>query len=280
MKPRHCYSQPAQPALTRQSCQHHRQRQARPCPTNTSPESLRTRKPLRSLLSRLITRPGSSRTRWALRRCLSQMITRTKRLRTLSSLSRDACHRRSHIQGACAPDGHSGIPIGGQSRCISISVDLVVDSSNRGMPKSESAKNSLSQSKHRTQVTLSDTERLYWSLVRDGALPPGFSEAFSLLDPMIKEAALRTQRNAMSLDNVQPAVLIHQKKQDGKQEQELLKSNTDQFMIAATVKPRRFHARCQSARYDGPAPDTTQKMPSEPDGLCWWQTCYEARRHQ
>ena len=82
----------------------------------------------------------------------------------------------------------------------------------------------------------SGISKLYWSLVRDGALPSGFIREFESLAPVLVESADRIQRKVLSVDDVQHAVLIHEMKLNIQREQFLEKAHLDQFIIAAAVQ--------------------------------------------
>ena len=98
----------------------------------------------------------------------------------------------------------------------------------------------------------SHTSLLYWSLVKDGALPNGFAVAFESLGPVKPEGAERLQRRGAARDEVQTEVLPHYMSEQQRKQQVTGKLQQDQLAIAATLKPRKHQAKFQASRYEGP----------------------------
>ena len=98
----------------------------------------------------------------------------------------------------------------------------------------------------------SHTSLLYWSLVKDGALPNVFAVASESLAPFIAEGAERLQRRSAARDEVQTEITLHHMRQQQRKQQVNCKLQQDQLAIVATLKPRKHQAKFQASRYEGP----------------------------
>ena len=92
---------------------------------------------------------------------------------------------------------------------------------------------------------------LYHSLVRDGVLPPGFSEAFSRLEQPANLAADRQDILASRVSNWQSSGWIRDLSKQAAQLTKFKKTAADQ-LLAGNKAPRRFRAKFQQGLYQGP----------------------------
>ena len=95
-------------------------------------------------------------------------------------------------------------------------------------------------------------ELLYGTLVADGAVPPGFLKEFMKLEGPARRAAQRAQQKyATKSESMAEIELIRAKKlQDVRAEAE--RTITDQLVMLADWKPRRFRTKWQKLAYEGP----------------------------
>ena len=92
---------------------------------------------------------------------------------------------------------------------------------------------------------------LYYTLVQDGALPGGYLHSFESLSRVARYSAERTSQKKALLTNADAAVFLHDLQKKAQEVAKLQKSAEDQFLIAAAIKPRRFHARFQKGQFEG-----------------------------
>ena len=113
----------------------------------------------------------------------------------------------------------------------------------------------------------SSTALLYLTLVQGGALPSGYQSAFESLADAIEDEANRETRKVSLITNVSAAVSLQDIKRRKQREVRAEKAALDQFALASTLKPRRFSARIQQSRHQGP---TARKDAKEAER----QTCF------
>ena len=92
----------------------------------------------------------------------------------------------------------------------------------------------------------------YHTLVRDGALPPHFEDAFCTLEVPALLAATRQDRKVSTVTNMQATTWPQERQKLKTQEARLEKSAADQFFLAADKAPRRYRAKFQRGLYAGP----------------------------
>ena len=93
---------------------------------------------------------------------------------------------------------------------------------------------------------------LYHTLVRDGALPPHFEDAFCTLEVPALLAATRQDRKVSTVTNMQATTWLQERQKLRNQEARLEKSAADQFLLAADKAPRRYRSKFQRGLYAGP----------------------------
>ena len=92
---------------------------------------------------------------------------------------------------------------------------------------------------------------LYWTLVADGTVLPGYQRQFLELETGIKQAADRTNRRFSQEDNMSAAVWLHRESEAEKTR--TTKQAVDQFMLASLDRPARFKCRWQQQFFEGRA---------------------------
>ena len=117
-----------------------------------------------------------------------------------------------------------------------------------GMLRSDNDEQSLTMGHH--EYTPSDIVVLYYTLVQDGALPPGFETSFAALGPYIFPEAERQLRHMTRLDNISASVALHQYGKECKQMEQVEKKATEQFLAAALNKPKVYKTRLQRSFYE------------------------------
>ena len=103
------------------------------------------------------------------------------------------------------------------------------------------------------QAQYSRTTLLYLTLVRDGALPSGFQQEFESLASAIDTGAERALRQSAKRTDTDAVMYLHFLEQKRKESEQAEKTAADQFIQAASLKPRRFRARYMSTQFDGPS---------------------------
>ena len=93
---------------------------------------------------------------------------------------------------------------------------------------------------------------LYYTLVKDNALPIGYLQQFLSLEIPACRAAKRSKVSAALIsDSMASTALSELRKKDVQRAAQVI-SISDQVVIAADLKPRRFRTKWQRAFYDGP----------------------------
>ena len=99
--------------------------------------------------------------------------------------------------------------------------------------------------------SVADSQLLYYTLVRDGAVPAGFLFEFeSLMTGNEDDAARQSRQNFR--DDVQSAIWLHEKSKEQNRERREAKTAADLFVQAANLKPRRFKNRLARTLAAGP----------------------------
>ena len=99
--------------------------------------------------------------------------------------------------------------------------------------------------------SVADSQLLYHTLVRDGAIPAGFLFEFeSLMTGNEDDAARQSRQNFR--DDVQSAIWLHEKSKEQNRGRREEKTATDLFVQAASLKPRRFKNRLARTLAAGP----------------------------
>ena len=93
---------------------------------------------------------------------------------------------------------------------------------------------------------------LYHTLVKDNALPIGYLQDFFSLEIPARRAAKRLQVSAASIsDSMASTALSELRKKDAQRAAEVI-SISDQLVIAADLKPKKFRTTWPRSVYDGP----------------------------
>ena len=97
-----------------------------------------------------------------------------------------------------------------------------------------------------------DFARLYYTLVRDGALPIGYLDEFLTLELPARRATKRSRSFACSISDAAAASALSNLRQEAQRKTLEVSSISDQLVIAADLRPKKFRTRWQRAVYDGP----------------------------
>ena len=99
---------------------------------------------------------------------------------------------------------------------------------------------------------MSDFARLYYTLVRDGALPIGYLDEFLTLELPARRATKRSRSFACSISDAAAASALSHLRQEAQRMALEVISVSDQLVIAADLRPKKLRTRWQRAVYDGP----------------------------
>ena len=109
---------------------------------------------------------------------------------------------------------------------------------------------------------------------RDGALPSFFQREFETLASAIETGADRALRQSAKRTDTDAVMYLHSLEQK-KETEQADKTAADQFIQAASLKPRRFRARYMSTQFDGPS---ARRDAEEAERNRW--IFYALRNHQ
>ena len=98
----------------------------------------------------------------------------------------------------------------------------------------------------------SDGELLYYTLVKDGTLPDGFVDSFLVFADTLGGAATRKFKKMAKMDNTTAAIQLHRMSKVHTLSSISERQVTDQFLLTATVRPRKYITRLQKSMYSGP----------------------------
>ena len=90
---------------------------------------------------------------------------------------------------------------------------------------------------------MSDFARLYYTLVRDGALPRGYLDEFLTLEFPARRATKRSRSFACSISDAAAASALSNLRQEAQRKALEVTSISDQFVIAADLRPKKFRTR-------------------------------------
>ena len=93
---------------------------------------------------------------------------------------------------------------------------------------------------------------LYFTLVKDNAVPVGYLQEFLSLETPARRAAQRSQISATSISDSMAATALSELRQKADQRAAEVGSIGDQPLIAADLKPKKFRTKWQRAVYDKP----------------------------
>ena len=93
---------------------------------------------------------------------------------------------------------------------------------------------------------------LYHTLVRDGALPAGYSQEFTSLEAPARRSANRLQASAVAVTDSAAFMSLAALRRESEHQASVELSISDQLAIAADVRPKKFRTKWQRIVYDGP----------------------------
>ena len=93
---------------------------------------------------------------------------------------------------------------------------------------------------------------LYHTLVRDGALPSGYLREFTSLETTARRSANRLQASAVALTDSAASMRLDALRRESEHRASVEVSISDQMVIAAELRPKKFRTRWQRIVYDGP----------------------------
>ena len=102
-------------------------------------------------------------------------------------------------------------------------------------------------------TVLSDFAFLYFTLVKDNAVPKDYVQEFLSLEIPARRAAQRSQVSAVLVSDSMAATASSVPRREADQRTTEKSSIGDQLLIAADLKPRKFRTKWQRAVYDGPS---------------------------
>ena len=109
---------------------------------------------------------------------------------------------------------------------------------------------------------ITDFVLLYFTLVADDVLPQGYLADFAKLEGPVRRSSERRLRLAISVTDAEAEMSLEMEKKRKFYSALETASATDQLLIAADIKPRRFRSRWQQACYEGPTARKTQSRQS------------------
>ena len=99
---------------------------------------------------------------------------------------------------------------------------------------------------------LFDFTLLYYTLVLDEAIPLGYLEDFRSLEAPARRAVKRLQTYAASISDSMASTALSALRRESDHRAAVAKLISDQLVIAADMRPKRFRTKWQRAVYDGP----------------------------
>ena len=93
---------------------------------------------------------------------------------------------------------------------------------------------------------------LYHTLVQDGASPLGYLQEFTSLEAPARRSANRLQASAIAVTDSAASMTLAALRRESEQRASVEKSISDQLVITADVRPKRFRTKWQRIVYDGP----------------------------
>ena len=101
-------------------------------------------------------------------------------------------------------------------------------------------------------LLLSHFTLLYYTLVRDGALPLGYLREDMSLEAPARKAVSRLQASAVAVSDSAASTALVALRRESEHRASVEKSIADQLVIAADMRPKRFRTKWQRIAYDGP----------------------------
>ena len=98
---------------------------------------------------------------------------------------------------------------------------------------------------------LSHFTLLYYTLVRDGALPLGYLQEFTSLEAPARRSANRLQASAVAVTDSAASMTLAALRRESEHRASVEKSILDQLVIAADMRPKKFRTKWQRIVYDG-----------------------------
>ena len=127
---------------------------------------------------------------------------------------------------------------------------------------------------------LSDFALLYFTRVKDKAVPKDYSQEFLSLEIPVRRAAKRSQVSAALISDSMAATALSVLRRNADQRATEIGSIGDQQLIAADLKPRKFRTKWQRAVCDGPAARKDAELAGETDGYNCSRICSDRQTLQ
>ena len=93
---------------------------------------------------------------------------------------------------------------------------------------------------------------LYYTLVKDGALPSGYLGEFTSLEAPARRSANRLQTSAIAVTESAASASLAALRRESEHRASVEVSISDQLVIAADMRPKKFRTKWQRIVYDGP----------------------------
>ena len=93
---------------------------------------------------------------------------------------------------------------------------------------------------------------LYRTLVSDGALPSGYLQEFTSLEAPARRSASRLQASAVAVTDSAASMRLDALRRESERRASVEVSISDQMVIAADLRPKKFRTRWQRIVFDGP----------------------------
>ena len=124
-----------------------------------------------------------------------------------------------------------------------------------------------------------DFALLYSSLLMDNAVPMGCLQEFLSLEKPARRAAKRLQISAASISDSMAATALSVLRREADRRATEVISISDQLLIAADMRPKKFRTKWQRAVYDGPTARKDAELAEEIDGFNSSRICSGQRTH-
>ena len=111
-----------------------------------------------------------------------------------------------------------------------------------------------------------DSLLLYWTLVDQSVVPPGFEEAFACFSVQWSEAAARDDSRKSHWDNETAALSLAAQRKAQEESERLQRHSKDQFLLAAIKPPSTCRTKFQKIAYEG----ATARKDAEDDERLQW----------
>ena len=111
-----------------------------------------------------------------------------------------------------------------------------------------------------------DSLLLYWTLVDQSVVPPGFEEAFACFSVQWSEAAARDDSRKSHWNNETVALSLAAQRKAQEESERLERHSKNQFLLAAIKPPSTYRTKFQKIAYEGA---TARKDAEDDERLRW-----------